>query len=225
MPFVTASTIACTQHSANKQTQQVPPPPSMMTGSNPKHSGLDTFYRLCLRSGDNSEDMISRASEMGFVAATDIQLASLGLAALRKTTLVIPGGGAFISETQQIMINPGQTEKLVLVVENQFAKKKHIKTECSIHASKSKHIETCATLGYMLERAPSHNTRYSQQNAHFIEWDGKADGSSMKVGCSGTTDDSDGKYTGTRLSAKYLHSPRDGTLGAKLKRIAGNSGS
>ena len=169
--------------------------------------------------------MIRAANELGYKDASDIQLASLKLEALRKSTLVIPGGGAFISETQSIMIGPKSTNNLVLVVEDQFAKKKHIKTECSIHDSKSKQLETCTTLGYMLKRAPTSNTRYTSQNSHFVEWEGKANRATVRISCSGATQAQADKFAGTRIGAKYLHVKRAGTLGAKLKRLSGNTGS
>ena len=160
--------------------------------------------------------MTAKAENLNFQIASNEQLHSHGLGGLIKSTLVIPGGGAFISETQKILINSSSSEPFILIVENQYASKRLIKTECNIYAPKSKQLETCATLGYMLQRAPSHNARYTSQNSHFIEWNGEAEGKSMKIGCSGSTANGASKTAGTKLSAKYILAQPKRSIGAKL---------
>ncbi len=211
---------ACTQHTEIEQTSSVPPPPSLVTAQSTEQPGLAAFYNLCLSGGSSATDMLARAKSSGYQNTTDGKLAELKQSSLRKTTLVIPGGGAFISETQEIMHSPDTKDPFLLVVEQQFANKRHIKTECNIFARQHEYLATCTALGYMLERAPSHNARYERKNAHFVEWSGQAAGKPLKINCSGDDGSDQSNFVGTRLSAKYLHVTHEPTIGAKLKKLA-----
>lgn len=166
---------------------------------------VQQFSNLCLTPNHNADSLIERASLQKWTFASAIELKNNGLSKLKKTTLKIPGGGSPVEESQTILIKSLEEETLVLAISQRFDRKKLVNTQCAVFGKADEFLKHCASLGSIINRAPDHNKKYEETDAHFISWKATLGDKRARISCSKTPKSRVLPYEGTQLSANFSH--------------------
>ena len=215
--FLTCFVSACNEMSKTTHPETLPLPQSVQEFQSPFEPYLNFFHAICLKSKGEVSFMQDRATEYQFSIASDQNLLDLGLPNIRKRTLLIPGGGAHISETQKVSVN--QDQQTVLVTEEQFAKSDLVKSQCIIYTPFLKSIQPCVSLGFMINHSPVKNVRNIADNSHILTWQGHAHGIRLLISCEWRSKSKDAStpFYGIIFKASFLHKVKLAT------QIAGKS--
>jgi len=138
------------------------------------------FSSLCLDGASKAAQIVEDAKTAGWEPASKTLLKKQGLTRLEKKTLAIPGGGAPVEETQNLLIKSFEGESLVLEISQRLDRKQLTAETCAIYGKQSEYLENCASLGEIVNRAPDQNTQYKESEAHFIGWNASLEGKQAK---------------------------------------------
>lgn len=102
---------------------------------------------------------------------------------MRKETLSIPGGGAFVEEAQQLFARGLGSETVIGSRELIYQRGVLTQSECSVFGVSEDHLEECASLGSLIGSKPDRNKHYAESGSRFIAWDRTIEGRPATVGC------------------------------------------
>ena len=168
------------------------------------HPLVAGFRDTCLNSPGQLAEIHDNATSNGWTQATDDDLASQGLVALRKLVLTIPGGGGRFDEEQLLFSRAYAETRHILNLERRYTAKETLSTRCDIYGHHD-FLKSCEALGRLLNRAPDHNQIYRNNEAHFIRWDVVLDGRMAVISCDKAPNSAIMPYRGMVLSLKVDH--------------------
>ena len=166
---------------------------------------VEQFSNLCIRKAHNAKSLIETAQTGEWQPASQKSLSNEGLAKLKKTTLIIPGGGSPVEESQNIFAKSFEGQNIFLVVSERFDRKKLTTTTCTLYGKQDEFLKNCSDLGILINRAPDQNTKYEKSNAQFISWKAAISQKRARINCQHTPQSPTLPYEGTILAASVDH--------------------
>ena len=163
------------------------------------------FSSLCLNTERKVKQIIEDANLSGWKVASKEKLKKEDLGRLKKQTLIIPGGGAPVEETQNILIKSFEDENFILEISQRFDRKQLTTNTCTIYGKQSEFLKNCSSLGELIKRAPDQNTKYKESDAHFIGWNASLSNRPARIKCQHTPNSPTLPYDGTQLSVSVDH--------------------
>ena len=166
----------------------------------PSDALAGSFVDLCL-SGNDPGAWLASSQANGWQIADDAGLEANGLKALKRQVLEVPGGGANVRESQQVLQQTLAGNFIALSLEEMSARDGAKSAKCSMYSTASELLGVCAAIGKSLKRAPDQNNRYRGRQAQFIAWNMGFDGRPLRVACEQAPQSALLAYEGVVLSA------------------------
>jgi len=154
---------------------------------------VSRFLQACI-------DPRKSTSNAGWTEASDNRLKEMGLGQLKRKVLEIPGGGAPVSEKQDVFVAEDGTGLVLeyVVISSRGKSDEH---RCSVYADRE-FLPSCTALGQALKRPPDRNTRYENTGAHFINWQATQENRDISIECATSPQSVTLPYEGTQLTVK-----------------------
>lgn len=177
------------------------------------------FRQVCLTGRTFPHSITTLALDQGWRTASETDLEAASLEMLKKTVLEMPGGGARVSEEQQLLALqiPDNTAPLILSTERRIADGQTRSTRCALHTAGA-FLSQCEAMGRLAGKAPDSNQRYEATGAHFIRWQGIVENRPAVLGCETTPQSPTLAYSGTVLSLTVDYTQRKGAVRSSQPR-------
>lgn len=174
---------------------------------------VTVFRQVCLTGRTFPQSVATLALDQGWQPASETDLKAAALEPLKKTVLEMPGGGARVSEEQQLLAlqNPNDAVPLILSVERRISDGRTRSTRCALHTA-GPFLSQCEAMGRLAGKAPDSNQRYEATGAHFIRWQGTVENRPAVLSCETTPQSPTLDYAGTVLSLTVDYTQRKGAV-------------
>ena len=177
------------------------------------------FREACLTGRTFPQSITMLALDQGWRPASEDDLKAAALEKLRKSILEMPGGGARISEEQQLLAlqTPDFAAPLILSAERRIANGHTRSTRCAVYTTGT-FLSQCEAMGRLAGKAPDSNQRYEATGAHFIRWQGVVENRPAALACETTPQSPTLAYSGTILSLTLDYTQRKGEVRSSQPR-------
>lgn len=177
------------------------------------------FREVCLTGRTFPQSITTLALDQGWQMASEDDLKAAKLEKLRKSILEMPGGGARISEEQQLLALriPDASAPLILSAERRIASGRIRSTRCALYTADA-FLNQCEAMGRLAGKAPDSNQRYEATGAHFIRWQGVVENRPAALACETTPQSPTLAYSGTILSLTLDYTQHQGTVRSSRPR-------
>ncbi|MGB7334923.1 MAG: hypothetical protein WBD01_03940 [Salaquimonas sp.] len=177
---------------------------------------ISQFRSICLSGSIFPDEWADYASARSWTLSNAGGLEAAGLTPLKKHVLSIPGGGGRFDEEQIILSLGDPQNQMTLNLERRYSGETTLSSFCEIY-SKQEYLRTCEALGKGIGRAPDHNQRYADKNAHFIRWEANTNNMPASISCETAPQSAVLPYSGISLRLRIDHTE---TLSAKSQFTA-----
>lgn len=199
MALMPLAVTACTIQNDLSKSPQPTTLNSKLAAENPS---VQSFYKVCLSENSSEDKRYDLATSQGFTQLSKSQLKTFGLSSVRKKITEVPGGGAPVSETQQLLVLDDEI-KTILSLETYKEQDKLLNSSCKFYSKTENYLKLCEVLGRVIGRAPDSNKKYEASKAHFINWHISLHGKQARVSCESPGSVRLPDFKGGILSATY----------------------